>query len=153
MLNVYWTSWKRRLDFLVYVVFDIKLMTDGVEQVASTYTGIIFLNLFPIYVNTRSKIQQLILKLSKKWDLFPTSFLLRDVKCLEEEPRGVGGFANIYCGEYKGEKVALKCLRVYSTMEESERMRLKRVGHVVILEVKCYDYEVQNLISHAGILS
>lgn len=78
--------------------------------------------------STRSKLRRISLKLVFQYDKMPAALLLKSVKCPDREIRIAGGFADVYCGEYVGEKVALKCLRVFLMSSEVQKAKLKRVG-------------------------
>lgn len=78
---------------------------------------------------TRSKLRRISLKLVLQYDKMPAALFLKNVECPDRETRGAGGFADVYCGEYAGAKVALKCLRVYLMSSEVQKAKLKRVSH------------------------
>jgi len=48
------------------------------------------------------------------------------VRCSDREAYKVGGFADIFCGTYNHEEVALKRLRVFQAIEESRRKTLTK---------------------------
>lgn len=71
-------------------------------------------------------LRKLALKLTVEYDALPTSFYLKGVKCVESESRGSGAFADLYLGEWNGQAVALKRLRV-DTKDQDATEKLKRV--------------------------
>lgn len=56
--------------------------------------------------------QRRTLKLAARRDSFPTWFYLKDVRSVEAGSRESDTIADLYLGEWKGQKVALKRLRV-----------------------------------------
>ena len=76
----------------------------------------------------RTYIRQLILELALKRGQVPVSLFVKDVKVLDNESRAAGGFADIYYGTYKGQPVALKCLRIYLMCPENHKKRLTQVS-------------------------
>lgn len=44
----------------------------------------------------------------------------------EETPVGGGGFSDLYSGTYEGERVALKVLRIFSSMGDAAKVKLVR---------------------------
>jgi len=73
----------------------------------------------------RDTIRKLMLKLAMRSEKLPTSLFLKGVKCSETESYSVGSFADIYIGEYEGQKVALKRLRMFQMIHESKRKRMR----------------------------
>ena len=59
----------------------------------------------------------------------PSTLFLKGVRCVEKESMAGGAFADIFIGEYEGQKVALKRLKLYQKTEEWKKMRAKRVSH------------------------
>ncbi|THH26977.1 hypothetical protein EUX98_g7210 [Antrodiella citrinella] len=76
-------------------------------------------------VLARNKLRVLWWKLGLKNDILPETMFLQEVKCEDGESRFSGGFADIFCGTYKGEKVALKRLRYYTKLKESQKSKLR----------------------------
>ncbi len=75
----------------------------------------------------RTTLRRLSLKVSAASGLLPMSLVLDGVESSHQEYLGGGGFADIYSGTYKGEKVALKRLRVFLSSEESQKRKILRV--------------------------
>lgn len=46
----------------------------------------------------------------------PTKFSLADVLCVDQELFASGGFSNVFEGSYLESRVALKCIRLHSTV-------------------------------------
>ncbi|KAF8135233.1 kinase-like domain-containing protein, partial [Mycena galopus ATCC 62051] len=55
-----------------------------------------------------------LLKVAKKSNLLPSSFLVEDVHCPNMNPVGGGGFADVYKGSLYDRPVALKVLRIHT---------------------------------------
>ena len=82
----------------------------------------------PSFLKYRSDLRRLSLKLAMKHDRLPTLLILRNVQCADRSERiAAGGFADVYCGEYQGGKVALKCLRIYSSMSSEQEQLTRKV--------------------------
>lgn len=64
--------------------------------------------------------RQMLLRLSVESDVIPSSLFLKRVFCLTEEPIGKGAHADVYCGEYEEQPVALKQMRIFQTSEPSK---------------------------------
>lgn len=75
----------------------------------------------------RNKLRRFTLKMALNHEIFPTTLIIRGVQCSDNTERLSGGFADIYTGTYRGEKVALKVLRIYSNMPESKKQKLRKV--------------------------
>ena len=75
----------------------------------------------------RNQLRRLSLKVAITYDKFPTPLVLRGVQCDTTNQHGAGGFADVFCGTYNGEKVALKRLRVYLMMTDEQKTNLKKV--------------------------
>ncbi|THH27136.1 hypothetical protein EUX98_g7058 [Antrodiella citrinella] len=65
---------------------------------------------FAVY---RTTLRKLTLKLALRHHILPDSLILTGVKKLDDVQRGAGAFSDVYCGTYRGRKVALKKLRVF----------------------------------------
>jgi len=76
---------------------------------------------------SRNKFLRFPLKLCLLHDRLPAALFLNDVKALDSESRGIGGFADIYYGTYNGSPVAIKRLRAYVRSTVSKRMKLRQV--------------------------
>lgn len=70
--------------------------------------------------DNRNEIRRLLVGLSKAAGVLPTSIFLGDVECrgTDRETIAGGGFADIFRATYRGQKVALKRLRVFSSAKE-----------------------------------
>ncbi|KAH8101164.1 kinase-like domain-containing protein, partial [Cristinia sonorae] len=66
-------------------------------------------------------LRKLAVKLAVGHSQLPTSFYLKGVRKTGTETLGAGGFAEVYLGEWEGQKVALKRLRVEAKPSMSER--------------------------------
>ncbi|KAH8082794.1 kinase-like domain-containing protein [Cristinia sonorae] len=73
----------------------------------------------------RNKLRRLSLKIALRSDILPRALFLTTV-LVRGESRASGGFADVYCGEYDGQVVAIKRLRVYVNSPLSQRMKLKQ---------------------------
>ncbi|KAH8084347.1 kinase-like domain-containing protein [Cristinia sonorae] len=69
------------------------------------------------------------LKLALLTKKLPSSLFIINVTRLETDCRNVGAFSDIYIGEYKGQKVALKSMRMFQTMSDGERARVLEKFH------------------------
>lgn len=76
---------------------------------------------------TRIQYRRLSLKLAIEYHVFPSSLILLGVQCDQLTQNEEGGFADVFCGTYRGKKVAVKRVRVFATYSEPERRKLKRV--------------------------
>ncbi|KAH8102061.1 kinase-like domain-containing protein [Cristinia sonorae] len=92
----------------------------------------------------RNQLRRLSIKVANRYSVLPSSLLLKDIQCIDTKPHGVGGFAEVFCGTYKTSKVALKRLRVYTMMTETQKQNVinsfyresllwKNLGHDHIL--------------------
>ena len=86
-----------------------------------------------ISITTRNKLRILALQLGLKNDSLPEAIFLEDVKCEDNESRSLGGFADIFCGTYKGEKVALKRPRYYTKFRDAQKSKLRQVRRDIFL--------------------
>lgn len=74
----------------------------------------------------RNKLRRFSLKVSLKYDKLPTALFLTGVVSTDTESRGIGGFADIYCGTYGEIIVAIKRLRVYVAAPETQKIKLRQ---------------------------
>ncbi|KAH8105369.1 kinase-like domain-containing protein [Cristinia sonorae] len=74
----------------------------------------------------RSQLRRLALKLVLRYDRIPTALFLNNVQCHSREAPFAGGFADVYCGQFENQKVALKCLRTFKMLSDAAKIRLKR---------------------------
>jgi len=65
-------------------------------------------------------LRRLTMKITVHHNRLPQSFYLKGVKCSESESRGAGGFADVYYGEWEGQGVALKRLRVETRAPQAD---------------------------------
>ncbi|TCD67324.1 hypothetical protein EIP91_000245 [Steccherinum ochraceum] len=75
----------------------------------------------------RNKLRKLSLKLSITHNILPTTLILAGVECVGTISIGAGAFADVYIGTFRGEKVALKRLRVYVSTTESQKLAIKQL--------------------------
>ena len=81
----------------------------------------------------RRLLRVLIIELARRSERLPASRFLRDVRLENADNDGylrfrAGGFADVYRGRYQRKEVALKVLRVFSDMDDSAQLQLRRVG-------------------------
>ncbi|KAJ7231955.1 kinase-like domain-containing protein [Mycena rebaudengoi] len=76
------------------------------------------------HLNSEAKI--LMLKLSEKCNMLPSSFFVTGVRGSDEHPTFSGGFSDIYRASYYGMTVALKLRRRFVGASESEEQRAQR---------------------------
>lgn len=62
-----------------------------------------------------------------KHQALPSALFLTGVTCQDMESVGSGGFADVLCGTYKEQTVALKRLRVFQMADPSKRSTMKKV--------------------------
>lgn len=69
--------------------------------------------------DNRIELRHLLVRLSKAAGVLPPSIFLGDVECqgTDRDTIAGGGFADIFRAKYRGQKVALKRLRVFSSQE------------------------------------
>jgi hypothetical protein len=72
-------------------------------------------------------VRRLIIQLSEVSGLLPFSTAIRGVENVSSTPLAGGNFGDIFRGEYQGELVALKRLRLFQT-ESEESVPIRRVG-------------------------
>ena len=68
----------------------------------------------------KQKLQRLNVRLSEASLQLPHSVHITGVTVLEREPIACGGFADIYLGEYRGNRVAIKRLRPSSSQDNEQ---------------------------------
>ena len=78
-----------------------------------------------MYDNDR--LRRLLVKLSNKNLKLPTPFFLNGVQCSASEPEAAGSFADVYLGTFQDGKVALKCLRSYTSDLPAVKQKKKKV--------------------------
>ena len=78
----------------------------------------------------RHSVHRVMRRLSYSTEKLPTAFKLEGVECSDGYMHGTGGYADVFCGSYKSEKVALKRLRIFQMVEESKRRALRQVCHL-----------------------
>lgn len=61
----------------------------------------------------RYGIRRLLVRLCLDSGILPPSLFVAGIKCEDSDPVGMGGYADIFCGTYAGNRVALKRLRVF----------------------------------------
>ena len=83
----------------------------------------------------RNQLRRLSLKVAIKHDIFPTLLVLKGVLCTDNTNQyGSGGFSDVFCGTYNGEKVALKRLRTYAMMTDEQNEILKKVRRIQLMD-------------------
>ena len=66
-----------------------------------------------------------------QYDLIPSSLRLEGVRCTDGESLGSGAFADVFCGEYRSERVALKRLRISAADSEEKKQKNKKVNVLI----------------------
>lgn len=74
-------------------------------------------------------LKRLFVKIAVTYRVLPTKFVLAGAKRIHREPLASGAFADVYCGTYRGSRVALKHIRLFSTESKSKRKSLEKVSH------------------------
>ena len=62
------------------------------------------------------------------YNILPKKLLIEGVMCTSTDQQGAGGFADVFCGTYDGEIVALKRVRVFALMPEDKKAELRKVS-------------------------
>jgi hypothetical protein len=65
-----------------------------------------------------------ILKLSKKSGLYPSSLFIRGVRRRSLNAIDGGGYGSIWLGDFHGQVVAIKVMRIYSVLEKDEFIKV-----------------------------
>ncbi|KAH8091683.1 kinase-like domain-containing protein [Cristinia sonorae] len=97
----------------------------------------------------RNQLRRLSLKVAITYERFPTGLVLTAVRCDDQNQRGAGGFADVYCGTYNGAKVALKRLRTFIMRSESQRSNMKKAFYRESLLWRHLVHE--NIVSFLGV--
>lgn len=97
-----------------------------------------------VFEKLRDRLVNSLLKLSSDSGLLPSSLFLKGIDCPDRESTSAGVFADVYQGNYKGRAVALKRLRVYQMVDETEKGTLRKAFH--------YDSLVWRNLSHPHVL-
>lgn len=77
----------------------------------------------------RNSLRKLTLKLALTHGILPVTLVLKGVRCQDTDMFGSGGFADVFIGTYRGQKVALKRLRVTMLAMSSQKQRIQQVSH------------------------
>ncbi|TCD60721.1 hypothetical protein EIP91_009627 [Steccherinum ochraceum] len=80
----------------------------------------------PDVVSRRGWLRQFCIKIALALDIFPITFVLRDVRRVQNNKRIAGGFADVYQGMLGDRMVALKCPRIYHSMSDAEKLKAKQ---------------------------
>ncbi len=80
----------------------------------------------------RSRIRQLMMRLSLNCGQLPHALFLQGVQCSSNESIAGGSFSDIYPGTFQGKAVALKRIRILQTSMDSRKVDLKRVGMMLL---------------------
>ncbi|TCD66170.1 hypothetical protein EIP91_001724 [Steccherinum ochraceum] len=76
----------------------------------------------------RNKLRTISLRLSILHGILPSTLVLMGAVCIDPSKlAGVGTFADVFMGTFRGEKVALKRLRVYLMAVESQKASMKQL--------------------------
>jgi hypothetical protein len=67
---------------------------------------------FPINPGPKLSYVKLLIKLSKASALYPQSLVLKEVE-KSDFPVAQGGFGEVYRGQFRGQQVAIKVLKIY----------------------------------------
>ena len=73
------------------------------------------------------QLRRLLLKLALHCHSVPSQLVIRDGEWSTIQNRGGGAFADIYEGQYKGERVAVKRLRVFQMTDNTTRAQILNV--------------------------
>lgn len=74
------------------------------------------------------RLRRILLKLALRCRSVPSQLILRDGQWSSLVDRGGGSFADIYEGEYKGKRVAVKRLRLFQVTDDTARAGLVSVS-------------------------
>lgn len=75
----------------------------------------------------KNKLRKLTLKMAVSHSILPSTLVLRGVELVDGKQHGAGGFADVYWGNYRGYKVALKKLRVYIMATDTQKVNMRKV--------------------------
>lgn len=76
----------------------------------------------------RNQLRKFCLKVANHHSILPAALNLNDVKSVDSIQRAAGGFADVFCGTYRGNKVALKRLRAYMMSTDTQKEKLRMVS-------------------------
>ena len=90
--------------------------------------------------DNRIELRHLLVRLSKAAGVLPTSIFLEDVEChgTDRDTIAGGGFADIFRATYRGQKVALKRLRVFSSQEAVGSYNAVSLNHALGVTLMTY---------------
>ncbi|KAH8103138.1 kinase-like domain-containing protein [Cristinia sonorae] len=75
----------------------------------------------------RNRLRRWSIKLAFAHDILPKALFLQDVKCsADTDYRASGGFADVYCGSYRGQLVAIKRIRGDSEIPDDQKNIVRR---------------------------
>ena len=83
--------------------------------------------------STRIQLKRLSLKIAIEYNVFPISLILGGVQCDHATQNDEGGFADVFCGTYRSEKVAVKRVRISNLSSETQKQNVQRVGTDITL--------------------
>ena len=86
------------------------------------------------------RLRRILLKLALRCRSVPSQLILRDGQWSSLVDRGGGSFADIYEGEYKGKRVAVKRLRLFQVTDDTARAGLVSVSLTTIPPFSQDDY-------------
>lgn len=78
-------------------------------------------------IKIKNTLQRIMRRLSYSSGCLPTSLKLKGVTCPDTHTYGAGGYAEVYCGRYNGNKVALKRLLVFQMKENLRKPGFRKV--------------------------
>lgn len=67
-------------------------------------------------------------------NIVPQDLLVREVECISEDNYAGGGYADVYCGTWRGEKVALKRLRTFQMTDGPTYKKMRKVRMTYVLQ-------------------
>ncbi|THH32447.1 hypothetical protein EUX98_g1713 [Antrodiella citrinella] len=79
-----------------------------------------------IFFEYRNKLRKLCLKVANNHSLLPAALILKDVRTIDSVQRAGGGNADVFCGTYHENRVALKRLRVYMMSTDTQKEKIRQ---------------------------
>ncbi|KAJ3930576.1 MAG: kinase-like domain-containing protein, partial [Lentinula lateritia] len=111
------------MDLLQLVILEMDTTSNDLIKWASSVGIDASPSLLEIY---RKKCLQFSRRLSKKYQILPSSMILQEIEREGQNPVGGGGFADIWRGAVNNQSVCLKVLRLVIEPDEEVRQRIRR---------------------------